>query len=367
MSSKKNDEGEKIHKVEIENIKQEIDVALKKVRLRSKTIDEIDRDLIGISDKEIKEINKKASGRKPDAKTISDAAYHKFDTSKIFKDDKLLKSLKTGFIKALTQPKKQSPKKTKGKKGAKAAGIGDEPDAAGVDEADGVNEIGEAEAEGADGMDAGEGDMEGEGEGDAADPEGADGEAAEGEAEADGDGAAEAEAEGDAEAEAVEQAGEDGEAEMGEGQEGDQQITMNASMEDLGADGDGADGEQEDADGTKSPKKKKAGRSVSKGKKKSKNEEDTITVIKQKESSKAGSKDGSKGKKKWVLDEKIDTPEDILNEIEQLFKPEISHQETEQKALLGVQTQQYDYLKIGIEQITVEQVKHLVRQKYFII
>ena len=43
--------------------------------------------------KEIKEINKKAGGRKPDPKVLKDAEYHKFDTGKIFKDDKLLKLL----------------------------------------------------------------------------------------------------------------------------------------------------------------------------------------------------------------------------------------------------------------------------------
>lgn len=36
LSTRKNDEGEKVHKAEIENIKTEIEAWLKKVRLRSK-------------------------------------------------------------------------------------------------------------------------------------------------------------------------------------------------------------------------------------------------------------------------------------------------------------------------------------------
>lgn len=117
MATQKNEAGEKIHKEQIDAIKTEIEAQLKRIRLRTKKIDEIDRDLIGITEKEIKEINKKAGGRKPDPKIVKDAAYHKFDTGKIFKDDKLLKSVKTGFMKALTKPKNAPAKGTKGKKG----------------------------------------------------------------------------------------------------------------------------------------------------------------------------------------------------------------------------------------------------------
>lgn len=208
MSTKKTEEGEKYHKVEIETIKQEIEVTLKKVRLRTKQIDEIDRDLVGISDKEIKEINKKATGRKPDPKIIADAAYHKYDTSKIFKDDKLLKSIKTGFLKALTQPKKGQQKKGKPKKGGKvtagsASQVQEDGDPAAGDEMDPEKEAGQPDAEGMDPAD-GEPDADAEQDAEGADGDPADADQPEADADNDPEGAQEPDADGDPEAEVAE-------------------------------------------------------------------------------------------------------------------------------------------------------------------
>lgn len=352
LSTRKNDEGEKVHKAEIENIKTEIEGWLKKVRLRTKQIDEIDRDLVGISEKEIKEINKKAGGRKPDPKIVKDAAYHKFDTSKIFKDDKLLKSLKTGFMTALTKPKNAPSKRTKGKKGktAPADEAGGGQPAEDGDGADGM-EAGDAEAEGAEGA-------EGEGaEGEGAEGDGMDAEAAEGDGEAgDGEGAPDGDGEGEG-------AGEEAEGEAGEGQDGEAQITQNASMEELPADGDGEE-EGDDGDGTKSPKKKKASRSVSKGKKKSKSDADTMNVVKQKEVVKTNQKDGGKGKKKWVLDETVETPQEILDWIEEHHRPEETGPEEEaQEAKDGKEKKAKTVT--GVDLIAATEVRRIVEEKYF--
>lgn len=92
-------------------------------------------------------------------------------------------------------------------------------------------------------------------------------------------------------------------------------------------DGEGEAGEDGDDDG-KSPKKKKgASRSVSKGKKKKKSDEDTITVVKQKESTKV--------KKKWILDEKVEIPQEILEWIEERYpgeRPESTEEPPKAKA-----------------------------------
>lgn len=206
MATATNEEGEKIHKEQVEKIKTEIEVWLKKIRLRKNKIDEIDRDLVGISDKEIKEINKKASRHRPDPKDKKDAEYHKFDTAKIFKDDKLLKPMKTGFMKSLTKP--APAKGAKGKKG-KAAEEGQPDDAEGADGMEG------ADMEGMDGENA-----DGEGmDGENADGEGMDGEAPEGDGEAgDGEGAGDGEADGDA-------AGDDMEGDGADGQDGSAPVT----------------------------------------------------------------------------------------------------------------------------------------------
>ena len=346
LSTRKNDEGEKVHKAEIENIKTEIEAWLKKVRLRSKQIDELDRDLVGISDKEIKEINKKAGGRKPDPKIVKDAAYHKFDTSKIFKDDKLLKNLRTGFMAALTKPKNAPSKRTKGKKGKTAtadeAGGGGQPgeDGEGAD----AMEAGDAEGEGAEGA-------EGEGaEGEGAEGDGMDAEAADGDGEAgDGEGAPDGDGEGEG-------AGEEAEGEAAEGQDGEAQITQNASMEELPADGEG----EEDGDGTKSPKKKKP---IPPGKK-SKVDADTMDVVKQKEVVKTNQKDGGKGKKQWVLGETVETPQEILDWIEEHHRPEeVGQAEETQEAKDGKEKK--PKVVTGVDVAPAAEVRYIVYEKYF--
>ena len=52
----KNKEGEKLHKESIDQYKAKVEGFLKKIRIRTKKIDDLQRDLIGINDKEIKEL-----------------------------------------------------------------------------------------------------------------------------------------------------------------------------------------------------------------------------------------------------------------------------------------------------------------------
>ena len=95
----KNEEGEKIYKNQIASVKEKIDQIIKKIRKQQKALEALDRDIYGIADKEIKDLNKQAKGRKPDPSVLALVELHKFDTAKVLKDDKLLKAAKTWYMK----------------------------------------------------------------------------------------------------------------------------------------------------------------------------------------------------------------------------------------------------------------------------
>lgn len=120
-------------------------------------------------------------------------------------------------------------------------------------------------------------------------------------------------------------------------------------------DGEGEAGEDGDDD-AKSPKKKKgASRSVSKGKKKKKSDEDTIDVIKQKESTKV--------KKKWILDEKIEIPPEILEWIEEHYpgeRPPSTQEPSKEK-------EKEKPIPSGVDLMNVYEVKGLVEAKYYFV
>ena len=58
-------------------------------------MEQIDRDIFGVTDKECKEYKRAAGGRRPDPAILALAAIHKFDTAKYLKDDKIMKLSKT--------------------------------------------------------------------------------------------------------------------------------------------------------------------------------------------------------------------------------------------------------------------------------
>lgn len=343
----KNEEGVKVLKEDVEKIKTEVEALLKRVRIRTKKIETAERDIWGIPADEIKDNAKRAkfekTRRKPDQKVLALAALHKYDPAQIIKSDKIMpKYAKTHVLKAYKKPKKAPAAPKKKKKaasgeggeggpaeegaGAEGEGAGEGAEGEGQEGAGGGDMEGMEGEEGAEGMEGEEGGMDGEGE------EGMDGEAGEGGEGGDGEDGGEKEADGD---------GEGGEGD--ENQEGaDGQLTKNASAASLGKDGEG--GDQGDGAGGDpgSPSKKK--RSVSKGKKPKKVvDEDNIEIIKQKESAKV--------KAKWLVDEKIDNPPEIMEYIDELY-PEI---EQEDGAKIG-----------GVDRMesAVAEVKKLVYERY---
>ena len=90
----KNEEGVKLNKEYIDSVKTKIDEIIKRIRKTNKEIEKQERDIFGITEKEIKDLNKQAKGRKPDAKVLALVELHKYDPNKIVKDDKLVKFVK---------------------------------------------------------------------------------------------------------------------------------------------------------------------------------------------------------------------------------------------------------------------------------
>ena len=91
LNKVKDEEGNKIFTDEIADIKTEMDKYLKKIRKLAKPIQQCETDLYGLPDKEIKDLQKQAKGRKPTAETLALAEVHKHDTAKMVKDDKTVK------------------------------------------------------------------------------------------------------------------------------------------------------------------------------------------------------------------------------------------------------------------------------------
>ena len=89
LGTLKNEEGVKLNKEHIDNVKLKIDDIIKRIRKTNKAIEAQERDIFGITEKEIKDLNKQAKGRKPDPKVLALVELHKFDPNKIVKDDKL--------------------------------------------------------------------------------------------------------------------------------------------------------------------------------------------------------------------------------------------------------------------------------------
>lgn len=90
----KDDEGVKIMKPKIEELKTQTEKLIKQVILKQKKVEKLERDIWGISDKEIKD-NKKAAGfRRPDPAIVKLFELHKYDTSKYIKDDKTVAACK---------------------------------------------------------------------------------------------------------------------------------------------------------------------------------------------------------------------------------------------------------------------------------
>lgn len=58
MCTLKNEEGEKLYKNQIAAVKEKIDQIIKKIRKQQKTLEALGRDILGITDKEIKDLNK---------------------------------------------------------------------------------------------------------------------------------------------------------------------------------------------------------------------------------------------------------------------------------------------------------------------
>lgn len=82
-------------KPKIEDLKTQVDNFIKKILKKKQKIETMDRDIYGISDKEIKD-NKKAAGfRRPNPEIVALFNLHKYDTAKYIKDDKTVKLAKT--------------------------------------------------------------------------------------------------------------------------------------------------------------------------------------------------------------------------------------------------------------------------------
>ena len=106
----KDEEGNQIYKDEIADIKTDMDKYIKKIRKLLKQIGQIDVDLYGLPDKEIKEVQKQAKGRKPTAETLGLAEIHKHDTAQIVKDDKTEKAVKEWLKKEAKKKKEKAAK-----------------------------------------------------------------------------------------------------------------------------------------------------------------------------------------------------------------------------------------------------------------
>ena len=109
LSKKKDEEGNQIYKDEIADIKTMMDKYIKKIKFRLKQIGQIEIDLYGLPDKEIKEVQKVVNrGRKPTAEQIAMAELHKYDTAKLVKDDKTEKACKEWLKKEAKKKKEKA-------------------------------------------------------------------------------------------------------------------------------------------------------------------------------------------------------------------------------------------------------------------
>lgn len=88
-----------LNTVDIESIKDQVSVELKKIKAMRKKHDEIENTIFGISDKDIKLNLKYSKGRKPDKELLKKVKLYLIDPSKIIKDDKTLKPAKAKFMK----------------------------------------------------------------------------------------------------------------------------------------------------------------------------------------------------------------------------------------------------------------------------
>lgn len=82
-------------KPKIEELKTQTEKLIKQVIAKQKKVEKIERDVWGITDKEIKENKKKAGFRRPDPEIVKLSELHKYDTAKYIKDDKTLKLVKS--------------------------------------------------------------------------------------------------------------------------------------------------------------------------------------------------------------------------------------------------------------------------------
>lgn len=108
LAKGKDEEGNQIYKDEIADIKTDQDKYIKKIRKLQKQIAQIDVDLYGLPDKEIKDVQKQAKGRKPTAEQLALADLHKYDTAKIVKDDKTEKGCKEWLKKEAKKKKEKA-------------------------------------------------------------------------------------------------------------------------------------------------------------------------------------------------------------------------------------------------------------------
>ena len=84
----KDEEGVKIMKPKIEELKTQTEKLIKQVIMKQKKVDKLERDIWGITKKEIDEITRQTKGRRPDPAVLALAEIHKVDTAKTIKDDK---------------------------------------------------------------------------------------------------------------------------------------------------------------------------------------------------------------------------------------------------------------------------------------
>ena len=91
----------------IEGLKDKVTATLKVIKAIVKKVNEIETNIYGISDKEIKQLKKLASGRKPSEEVKAKVKLYQIDPAKYVKDDKTVKPARLRWLRKKDAGNKQ--------------------------------------------------------------------------------------------------------------------------------------------------------------------------------------------------------------------------------------------------------------------
>ena len=92
----------------VDKLKETVSLRLKVIKSITKKISEIETNIYGISDKEIKQNQKYSKGRKPDPELLAKVKLYLIDPAKYVKDDKTVKPAKLRWNKKKEAGNKQN-------------------------------------------------------------------------------------------------------------------------------------------------------------------------------------------------------------------------------------------------------------------